>query len=68
MRVHHAGDAVKSETIEHVHVHVESEVGQEEPKNLVMTIIEETRIPKLVSAFYSFVEVKVVRAIEHVDS
>ena len=68
MLVHHAGDAVKSEAIEHVHVHVKPKIGQKETKDLVMTIIEETGIPKLMSAFYSFVKVKVVRAIEDVDA
>lgn len=42
MRVHHARDSVEPESIEHVLLHVETKVGKQESKDLVMTVVEET--------------------------
>ena len=66
--IHHAGDAVKPESVEHVFIHVVSEVGQEESQNLMVAVIEQARIPKFVLAFGAFVEVEVIRAVKHVDT
>jgi hypothetical protein len=68
MSVHHAGDAVESEAVEHERVHVVTEVGQEEAEDLVAAIVEEARVPKLMPASSPLVKVEVVGAVKHVDS
>lgn len=67
MRVHHARHTVEPEAVKHVDVHVETQIGQKETKHLVMTIIEETRVPELMPTTGSFVKVLVVRSIKVVD-
>jgi predicted transcriptional regulator len=42
MGVHHARDSVESEAVKHVLVHVEPQVGQQEPLDLVVSIVEQT--------------------------
>lgn len=67
MCVHHAGDSVKSETIKHVNVHIESQIREEESQDLVMTVIEQSRVPKLMSPSCTVVEVLVIGTVKYVD-
>ena len=65
--VHHAGHAVEPEAVELVLLHPVTEVAQQESKNLVMPVVEESTIPELVPTTTTFMEVLVVRAIEEVE-
>jgi len=66
--VHHARDPVKSEAIKHEYIHVISQVGEEEPQDFVTSVVEQSRVPELVSTAYSLVEVLVVRAVKLIDT
>lgn len=44
MSVHHARHAIKPETIEHEFLHVETKVRQQEAKNFVMSVVEQTTV------------------------
>jgi hypothetical protein len=68
MRVHHAGDAIESETVELILFHPEAQVAEQEAQNFVVTIIEESAIPKLMSALGTFVKVLMVTAIKVVEA
>lgn len=66
--VHHTGHPIKPEAIEHVDIHVEAEVRQEEAQHFVVAVIEEPRVPQLMSAFSTFMEIEMIGAVEHVDA
>lgn len=66
--VHHARHTVEPEAIKVILVHPKAKVGQEETLDFRMTIVEETRVPKIVPAAATFVEVQVVGPVEHVQS
>lgn len=68
MFVHHAGHSVKSEAIELVLVHPEAEIRQEEALNFMISVIEESRIPKFVAPPRSLMEVQMVRTIKLVET
>ena len=65
--VHHAGHAVEPEAVELVLLHPVTKVAQQESKNLVMPVVEESTIPGLVPSTTTFMKVQVVRAIEEVE-
>jgi hypothetical protein len=68
MCVHHARDSIKAEPIEHEYIHVESQIGEKEPQNFMTAVIEQSRIPELVSTTRTLMEVLVIGAIELVDT
>ena len=68
VRVHHARDAVESESVKHIHVHVKSKVRKQESQNFVVPIVEQPGIPKLVTSSRAFVEVLMVGTVKNVDS
>ena len=68
MLVHHAGNSVKPKSVKHVLVHVESQVGQKEPQDLVVTVVEQSAVPKFMSTSGSLVEVTVIRSVKVVQS
>jgi hypothetical protein len=68
MLVHHTGHTVESEPVKHVLVHVKPQVGQEEPKDFVVSVVEQSTVPELVSASSAFVEVAVIRAVKVVEA
>lgn len=68
MEVHHAGHTVESEAIELVRLHVEAEVTEEEAQDLVVSIVEQSAIPELVTALATFVEVEVVCTVKIIDT
>jgi len=67
MLVHHAGNAIKAETVEHVYVHVVSKVREQKPKHFMVTVIEQPGIPELVSSSDTLVKVEVIGTIKLVD-
>ena len=67
MVVHHARDAIKAEAVELVFLHPESQVAEQEPKNFVVAVVEQTTVPQLVSSSAAFMEVEVVRSIKVVQ-
>ena len=68
MRVHHASHSVETEAIKHVYVHVISQVRKQKAQDLVVPIVEEPRIPELMTASCTLVEVLVVWSIEFIDA
>lgn len=68
MFVHHTGDTIEPEAIKHVYVHPESEIRKQKAEHFMLAIIEEARIPLIMSASATFMEVKVVRTIIHIDT
>ena len=68
VRVQHAGNTVKSETVELVLLHPETQITEQEAQNLMMTIVEQPAVPQLMSSLYALVEVEVVATIEHVQA
>lgn len=68
MHVEHAGHAVEAEPVKAILFHPEAEITEQEAQHLVVTVVEETAIPELVTAFAALVEVQMVGAIEHVQS
>lgn len=67
MKVHHARHAIKPESVEMILLNPESQVTEQESKDLMRAIIEETAIPKLVTPPGTFVEVAMIGAIEEVE-
>lgn len=68
VNVHHAGNAVESEAVELILLHIEPKIAEKESENFVRPIVEQPAIPELMAAFYAFVEVKVVGAVKLVDA
>lgn len=68
MLVHHTRNTIESEPVKHVFVHVEPEIREEEAHDLMVTIVEESTIPELVSSSRAFVEVAVVGAVKVVEA
>jgi hypothetical protein len=68
MLVHHAGDTVETETIEHELVHPVAEVGEEESKDFWVPIVEEAGVPQVMASARTLVEVQVISSIKHVDA
>lgn len=66
--VHHARHAIKAEAIELVLVHPKAQVGKKEAKNLWVTIVEEARVPQVVTSTSTLMEVQVVSPIKVVES
>ena len=54
--IEHGGDPVKPEAIEPVDVDPHFEVGQQEPQNLPLGVVEEARVPEGVVTAASRVE------------
>jgi hypothetical protein len=66
--VEHTGNSVKPESIKLVLLHPETKVAQEEPQHFMVSIVEQTTIPLVVSTLTTLVEVKVISAIELIDT
>src|SRR5690242_28446 len=66
--VDHACNTVEAEAIELVLVHPEPQVAEQETEDLVVTVVEQSAVPQLVSSLGALVEVLVVAAVEHVQS
>ena len=70
--VQHASDTVKAEAVKLVLVHPEAQVAQQEAKNFMTAIVEQSAVPKLVSSSGTLVEVlriatiKLIQTIQHV--
>ena len=67
MQIKHACDAIKAEAIKVILVHPESEVAQQEPKNLMMSVVEQSAIPELMSSFGALVEVLMIGAVKLIE-
>ena len=68
VHVEHAGHSVETETIKLVLFHPKTQVTQKEAQNLMVTIIEQPAVPLLMTALTTFMEIQVIRAIEHIES
>lgn len=68
VEVEHAGDSIEAESIKLVLLYPEAKVTQKEPQHLMAAVVEQPAIPLVVATFTTFMEVEVIRAIEHVDS
>ena len=66
--IHHARHSVKAEAVKAILLHVETEVGQEEAQDFVVAVIEEPAVPELMTSLAAFVEVKVIGAVEEVQT
>lgn len=70
--VEHARHTVEPEAVKVVLVHPESEVAQQEAHDFMMTIVEQSAVPELMSSLWALVEVlmvssiKLIQTIEHV--
>lgn len=51
VRVHHARHAIETEAVELKLLHVKAEVGEEEPKDFVRAVVEETTASIIVRGF-----------------
>ena len=67
MYVEHACDTVKAEAIELVFFHPEAEIGEQEPEDFVVAVVEDTAVPQLVSASRTFVKVEMVAVVKHLE-
>ena len=67
VRVEHAGNTIETVSIEPVLFHPEAEVTQQETQDLVVTVVEQTAVPQLVTALGTLMEVEVISAIKLVD-
>lgn len=68
MSVHHASDTVEPEAVELILLHPEPKVAEQETHNLVVAVVEETRVPELMGAHSSIMEIVVGRAIKLVQT
>ena len=67
MGVENTGDTVETETVKVVLLHVESQIGQQESQDLVMAVVEQPRVPQLVTTLSTLVEVEVVATVKLVQ-
>lgn len=68
MDIHHTSDPVKSEAIESILVYPKPQITQQEPEDLMRSVIEKSRVPQFVAALTAFVEVQVIGPIEFIQS
>ena len=68
MLVHHTSHPVKTEAVELVHIHPVAKIAHQETQYFMVSVIEETTVPKLVSTSGSFVEVMVVAPIKMIQA
>ena len=68
MGIHHTGDTVEAEAVELELLQPIPHIAHQEAKDLMVSIVEQTTVPKLVSTFATFMEIKMIRASELVDS
>lgn len=67
VNVHHTGDPVEPESIELILLNPKPQVAEQEPHDFMVSVVEEATVPEFVSSFPSFVEVKVIGAVELVQ-
>ena len=68
VKVHHACHAVEPETVEFELFHIEPQIAEEEAKDLVVSVVEQSAVPKLVVPSRSTVEVEVISSVEHIKA
>ena len=68
MLVHHTGNAIESEPIDLILLHVEPQIGKQETQDLVRPIIEQPAVPEFVTPTVSFVEIEMVAAIKAIQT
>jgi len=68
VEIHHGGDAIESEAVKPVFLHVKSQVAEQEAHGLVASIVEQSRVPELMATLGTLVEVLVVASIKVVES
>lgn len=68
MQVKHARHTIESEAIEGVLVHPEPQVAEQEPHNLVVTIVEKPAVPEIMFAPAATVEVLVIGTVKLVQA
>lgn len=68
VEIQHACHAVKTEAIELILVHPESEIAEEESKNFMMAVVEQPAVPLVVSPFAACMEVLMVCPVKLVDA
>ena len=66
--VQHAGHTIEAEAIELILLHPESQVAEQEAQYLMVTVVEQSAVPKLVGTLWSAMEVLMIRPIELVES
>lgn len=64
MQIEHASNAIKTETVEVILIHPESEITKEKAHDLMMTIVEQATVPLVMTALATTVEILVVGAIK----
>ena len=68
MGVEHARHTIESEAIKGVLVHPEPQVAEQEPHNLVMTVVEKPAVPELVLALGATMEVLVIGTVKLIQA
>lgn len=66
--VHHTCDTIEPEAIELEFVQPEAKVAEQESEDLVVGIVEETTVPKVMTALATLMEVEVISAVELVQT
>ncbi len=66
--VHHACNTVEPETVKLVLVHPEAQVTEQEAKDLVVPVVEQSAVLNLMASTSALVEVQVVRSIEEIET
>lgn len=66
--IQHRGHSIKSEAISIVFLKPKANIGEEEAKDLVFGVVENSTVPKGVVALLSPVEVLIVRSVPKVNS
>lgn len=68
MEVKHTCHTIKSEAIKGVLIHPEPKVAEQEPHDLVMTVVEKPAVPKIMLALAAAMEVLVVSTVKLIQA
>jgi hypothetical protein len=68
MKIHHTRHTVKPEPVKLILFHPEPQIAQQEAQNFMVAVVEQSTVPKFVTAFATFMEVLVVSAIKLVQT
>lgn len=68
VEVEHTRHTIEPEPVELVLVHPKPEIAQEEPHDLVVTVVEQPAIPLIMTPLATFVEVLVIAPVKFVQS
>jgi hypothetical protein len=68
VEIHHTRDAVKTEPIELILLDPKAQIAQKKAYDLVRAVVEQATVPKLMTAFSTFVKVQVVTTVEEIQA